>query len=36
MKKFNKKLKEFKRFIESNTEDVGKNFTEEAKKNLLW
>ena len=29
---FNKKLKEFKRFIESNTEDVGKNFTEEAKK----
>ena len=31
-KKFNKKLKEFKKFIESNTEDVGKNFTEEAKK----
>ena len=27
-----KKLKEFKKFIESNTEDVGKNFTEEAKK----
>ncbi len=32
MKKFNKKLKEFKKFIEKNTEDVGKNFTEEAKK----
>ena len=30
--KFNKKLKDFKRFIESNTEDVGTNFTEEAKK----
>ena len=31
-KKFNKKLKEFKKFIERNTENVGKNFTEEAKK----
>ena len=31
-KKFKTKLKEFKQFIESNTEDVGKNFTEEAKK----
>ena len=31
-KKFKTKLKEFKKFIESNTEDVGKNFTEEAKK----
>ncbi len=31
-KKFNKKLKEFRKFIESNTEDVGKSFTEEAKK----
>ena len=31
-KMFRNKLKEFKKFIESNTEDVGKNFTEEAKK----
>ena len=27
-----KKLKKFKKFIENNTEDVGKNFAEEAKK----
>ena len=31
-KQLNKKLKDFKKFIESNTEDVGTNFTEEAKK----
>ena len=31
-KQFYKKLKKFKKFIERNTEDVGKNFTEEAKK----
>ena len=31
-KKFTKKLKEFKNFIQKNTVDVGKDFTEEAKK----
>ncbi|MDC3024624.1 DUF1178 family protein [Alphaproteobacteria bacterium] len=31
-KSFSEKLKKFKKFIENNTEDVGKNFTEEAKK----
>ena len=31
-KKLAKKLKQLKKFIENNTEDVGKNFTEEAKK----
>ena len=31
-KKIKRKLKEFKKFIENNTENVGKNFTEEAKK----
>ena len=30
--KFYKKLKKLKKFIEKNTVDVGKNFTEEAKK----
>ena len=33
---FNKKLKEFKRFIESNTEDVGKKFYGRGEEDLLW
>ncbi|MBF96697.1 MAG: hypothetical protein CFH34_01278 [Alphaproteobacteria bacterium MarineAlpha9_Bin4] len=31
-KKFIKELKKFKNYVENNTIDVGKNFTEEAKK----
>tara|TARA_B100000902_G_C26782063_1_gene655562 strand:+ start:68 stop:499 length:432 start_codon:yes stop_codon:yes gene_type:complete len=31
-RKINRKIKELKKFVEKNTEDVGKSFTEEAKK----